>query len=106
MRKDNKEQQKKAQVRQLELFSKTSEPAKQVIGGTDETVLTGVELSSRLERQRALTKNLMEEIVDYANLKMVCPTRAAIFIGKNEGVKVNETALVRTRMPGGVGGQR
>jgi len=69
MRKDNKEQQKKAQVRQLELFSKTSEPAKQVIGGTDETVLTGVELSSRLENQRALTKNLMEEIVDYANLK-------------------------------------
>jgi len=68
MRKD-KERQKKAQVRQLELFSKTSEPAKQVIGGTDRTVLAGVELSSRLENQRALTKNLMEEIVDYANLK-------------------------------------
>jgi len=68
MRKD-KEQQKKAQVRQLELFSKTDEPAKQVIGGIDRTVLTGVELLSRLENQRALTKNLMEEIVDYANLK-------------------------------------
>ena len=70
MRKD-KERQKKAQVRQLELFSKTSEPAKQVIGGTDRTVLAGVELSSRLENQRALTKNLMEEIVDYANLKIL-----------------------------------
>jgi hypothetical protein len=35
---------------------------------------------------------------------MVCPTRATIFMAKNdEGVKVNETALVRTRMPGGGG---
>jgi hypothetical protein len=107
MHKD-KEQQKKAQVKQLELFSSmTSEPVRAVIGGTDRTLLSGVELSSRLESRRTLTENILEKVVDYENLKMVCPTRATIFMAKNdEGVKVNETALVRTRMPGGVGGQR
>jgi RNA-directed DNA polymerase len=68
MRKD-KEQQKKAQVKQLELYSQTSEPAGAVIGGTDKTLLSGVEKSSQLEKQRTLTENILGKIVDYENLK-------------------------------------
>lgn len=68
MRKDEK-QQKKAQVKQLELFSQTSEPAGAVIGGTDITLLSGVEKSSLLEKQRALTEHVLGKIVDYENLK-------------------------------------
>jgi RNA-directed DNA polymerase len=68
MRKDKK-QQKKAQVIQMELFGKTSEPMGANIGGTDTLLSTGVELSSRLEKQRALTENILGKIVDYENLK-------------------------------------
>ena len=68
MRKD-KEQQKKSQVKQLEIFSQTSEPIGAAISGTDKTLLSGVELSSRLEKRRALTENILEKIVDYENLK-------------------------------------
>lgn len=68
MRKD-KEQQKKAKVEQLELFSATGEP----IGGTTDGIgkadLKGDELSSRLERQRTLTEHLLEQVVDYRNLR-------------------------------------
>jgi hypothetical protein len=70
MRKD-KGQQKKAQVQQLELFSsRTSEPVRAVIGGTDRTLLSGIELSSRSERQRTFTENILEKVVDYENLKI------------------------------------
>ena len=68
MRKD-KEQQKKAQVKQMELFGKTSEPLEANASGTGTLLLNGVELSSRLENQRVLTENILEKIVDYGNLK-------------------------------------
>src|SRR5688572_24751056 len=68
MRKD-KEQQKKAQVKQMELFGKTSEPLEANASGTGTLLLKGVELSSRLENQRVLTENILEKIVDYGNLK-------------------------------------
>ena len=68
MRKD-KEQQKKAQVKQMELFGKTSEPLEANAGGTGTVLLRGVELSSQLEKQRVLTENILEKIVDYGNLK-------------------------------------
>ena len=68
MRKD-KEQQKKAQVRQMELFGKTGEPVEANAGGTGTLLPAGVELSSRLEKQRILTENILEKIVDYGNLK-------------------------------------
>jgi len=37
---------------------------------------------------------------------MVCPSRATIFISKNEGVKVMETAVYEERTYGGVEGRR
>ena len=68
MRKD-KEQQKNALDEQLELFSRTGEPVRATTGRTDENPSAGDELFSRLERQRTLTENLLEKIVDYENLK-------------------------------------
>jgi group II intron reverse transcriptase/maturase len=68
MRKD-KEQQKKALVKQMEIFAKNSEPMGANTGGTGTLLSAGVELSSRLERQRVLTENILEKIVDYENLK-------------------------------------
>jgi RNA-directed DNA polymerase len=70
MRKD-KEQQKKKEVdrmKQLKIFSPTNEPAGNTQGGTEGHNQPGVELSSRLEKQRTLTANLLEKIVDYENL--------------------------------------
>lgn len=68
MRKDKK-QQKKQTVKQNELFSKTGEPLVEGISGTDKPLSGGVELASRLENQRTLTENLLEKIVEHANLK-------------------------------------
>lgn len=68
MRKD-KMQQKKPLVRQLKIFSQTGEPMGVNTGGTGTVPPSGVELSSRLEDQRTLTENVLEKIVDYANLK-------------------------------------
>ena len=65
----DKKQQKKAPGEQLEIFSKTGEPMKGSIDGIDKPLSDGVELSSRLESQRTLTRNLLEKIVDYENLK-------------------------------------
>lgn len=79
MHKD-KMQQKKTQGKQLELFSKTSEPLKGSIDGNDKPLSDGVELSSRLERQRTLTSNVLEKIVDYENLK-----RAFQQVKENDG---------------------
>lgn len=68
MRKDKK-QQKNCPDQQLEIFSPTGEPAKPITDRISETSSTGDELSSRLERQRSLTENLLEKIVNYENLK-------------------------------------
>ena len=79
MRKDKK-QQKKASGKQLEIFSKTGEPLKGSIDGIDKPLSGGVELLSRLENQRTLTRDLLEKIVDYENLK-----RAFAQVRTNDG---------------------
>jgi len=79
MRKD-KMQQKKTLGGQLEIFSKTGEPMKEGIDGIDKPLSAGVELSSRLESQRTLTRDLLEKIVDYENLK-----RAFAQVRANDG---------------------
>jgi RNA-directed DNA polymerase len=79
MRKDKK-QQKKTLGQQLEIFSKTGEPVKEGIDGIDKPFAAGVELSSRLESQRTLTRDLLEKIVDYENLK-----RAFAQVRANDG---------------------
>ena len=79
MRKDNK-QQKRKRANQLEMFSGSAEPTGNPIGGTECGNQTGVELSSRLEKQRTLTANLLDKIVDYENL-----TRAYKQVKRNGG---------------------
>jgi group II intron reverse transcriptase/maturase len=67
MRKD-KEQQKNETGKQIKLFTQKGEPAGGDVDGIDSANDTGVELSSRLEQQRTLTENILERIVDYANI--------------------------------------
>ena len=66
MRKDRM-QQKKEKVRQLELFKDCVKPTSHLESGTDELGLSGVELLSQLEKQRTLSGNLLEQVVDYGN---------------------------------------
>ncbi len=68
MRKDKK-LQKNRPGRQLEFFSATGEPTEPITDRISENASRGEELLSRLERQRSLTENLLEKIVDYENLK-------------------------------------
>ncbi len=64
-----KEQQKNETSRQLKLFTmQAGELAGAPTGGTGTERLNRVELLSVLERQRTLTTNLLERIVDYGNL--------------------------------------
>lgn len=69
MRKD-REQQKKVAGKQLELFRDSSQatPAWQTEGRTGGKPQSGVELSSQLAEQRALTNNLLEQVTGYGNL--------------------------------------
>ena len=55
-------------MKQLKLFSHSIEPTEGTQGRTERNIQAGVELSSRLEKQRTLTANLLEKIVDYGNL--------------------------------------
>ena len=55
-------------MNQLEIFSDRIEPTEGTQGRTKRNIQAGVELSSRLEKQRTLTSNLLEKIVDYGNL--------------------------------------
>ena len=64
----NRVQQKKDEVIQLTLFKDQSQPERNLTGRTGAETLTGVELLSQLEKQRTLTKNLLDEIVGYGNL--------------------------------------
>lgn len=66
MRKDK--QQRKKPKEQLDLFREAIKPVVTTISRTDGDLPTGVELSSRLEKQRTLTANLLTKIVDYGNL--------------------------------------
>ena len=65
----NKEQQKKWGGRQLTIFDMLPpRPTGAPTGGTGTALQSGVELLSRLEKQRTLTNNILEEVVDYGNL--------------------------------------
>jgi RNA-directed DNA polymerase len=55
-------------MKQLRLFSQNIEPSESNNGRTGKGDQGGVELSSRLEKQRTLTVNLLDKIVDYENL--------------------------------------
>lgn len=78
MRKDK--QQRKKTKEQLDLFREAIEPIGTTIGRTDGNFQSGVELSSRLEKQRTLTANLLTKIVDYENLN-----RAYKQVKRNDG---------------------
>jgi len=67
MSKDRR-QQKNGEVMQLSLFNDFNEPVPAPTDGIKHGALTGVELLSQLERQRVLTGNLLEHVVDYGNL--------------------------------------
>jgi RNA-directed DNA polymerase len=76
-----KEQQKNETSRQLKLFTmQAGELTVAPTGGTGTERLNRVELLSLLERQRTLTENLLERIVDYGNL-----TRAYKQVARNNG---------------------
>jgi group II intron reverse transcriptase/maturase len=76
-----KEQQKNETSRQLILFTmQAGELTVAPTGGTGTERLNRVELLSLLERQRTLTGNLLERIVDYGNLK-----RAYKQVARNDG---------------------
>lgn len=76
-----KEQQKNETSRQLKLFEMQSgELTVAPTGGTGTERLNRVELLSLLERQRTLTENLLERIVDYGNLM-----RAYKQVARNDG---------------------
>lgn len=66
MCKDSKQQKNRAL--QLELFSKENTPANPPRAGSSGREGTGVELSSRLQRQQTLTRNLLDDILDPVNL--------------------------------------
>ncbi len=55
-------------MKQLKLFSQPIAPIGITQGRTEREFQTGVELSSRLEKQRTLTANLLTKILDYENL--------------------------------------
>jgi group II intron reverse transcriptase/maturase len=76
-----KEQQKNETSRQLKLFTmQAGELTVSPTGGTGTEYLNRVELLSLLERQRTLTVNLLERIVDYGNIK-----RAYKQVARNDG---------------------
>jgi retron-type reverse transcriptase len=68
MRKSRK-QQKNRNSGQIDLFDKLQEkPEESTTGVTGKEIPKAVELLSRLERERTLTPNIMERIIDYVNL--------------------------------------
>lgn len=77
----SKGQQKNETARQLKMFgSRAGELTETPDGGTSQESLNRVELLSVLERQRTLTENLLERIVDHGNLM-----RAYKQVASNDG---------------------
>ena len=77
----SREQRKSQEGKQLSLFEPIEKaPAQGPVGGTDEGTEQVVELLSQLERRRALTGQVLEQIVDYGNL-----TRAYEQVRSNGG---------------------
>lgn len=79
MRKDRK-QRKRINASQLDLFSGEVTPTGGTDGRTEGDNRIGADLSSLLEKQRTLTANLLNRIVDYENL-----TRAYKQVKRNSG---------------------
>lgn len=80
MRKD-KRQQKNPEGKQLKIFNMQNlKPAGSLTDGISKGNGSGDELSSRLEKQRTLTENLLEKIVDHGNLN-----RAFKQVKENDG---------------------
>jgi group II intron reverse transcriptase/maturase len=90
----SKEQQKNESSRQLKLFNwQAGELTGTPTGGTGTEPLNRVELLSVLERQRTLTENLLERIVDYGNLMRAYKQVASN--GGSSGVDNMETEELR-----------
>lgn len=90
-----KGQQKNEAGRQLNLFrGQAGELAGQPDGGTVPGTLDRVELLSVLEKQRTLTENLLERVVDYENLEKAFKQVASN--GGSSGVDHMETEELRT----------
>jgi group II intron reverse transcriptase/maturase len=87
-------QQKNEAGQQLKLFAwQAGEPTGIPTGGTSTKTLTGAELLSLLERQRTLTENLLEKIVDYGNL--IRAYERVLENGGSSGVDEMETEELR-----------
>jgi len=76
MRKNRKQQKNSHQI---ELFTKEKivgnmmdKPVESKAGGTGKEITVGLELLSLLERERALTEEITERIVEYVNLNKAC----------------------------------
>jgi group II intron reverse transcriptase/maturase len=92
-----KEQQKNEAGRQLKLFTwQAGELTGTPDGGTGTEPLSRVELLSLLERQRTLTENILERVVDYQNLEKAY--KQVVSNGGNSGVDNMETAGLRLWM--------
>lgn len=91
------EQQKKQGGHQLTLFDKlTNAPYHDTDSGTIRGQGKGVEYLSQLERQRTLTTNILEEVVDYANLNSAYKQVSAN--GGSGGIDKMDTAELRQWM--------
>jgi RNA-directed DNA polymerase len=66
MRKDREQQKKESE--QLNIFSSFVTPITTLTDRIGERKMKGLELSSRLEKQRTLTSHLLDKIADYENL--------------------------------------
>jgi len=83
-------QQKKEIIKQLDLFTDRVKPTSEPESGTVGKSLPGVELLSQLEKQRTLTGNLLEQVVDYGNLHKAI--QRVIKNGGNAGVDKMEVS--------------
>lgn len=80
MRKDKKQQKKDSPIRQATLFDHEGKPVQDISDGIRRRTHTGAELTSLLDRQRSLSQNILERIVDYGNLD-----KAYLKVASNKG---------------------
>jgi len=99
------EQQKKQGGYQLTLFDKlTNEPHQDTDSVTIKGSGRGVGHLSHLERQRTLTTNILEEVVDYANLNSAYKQVSAN--GGSGGIDKMDTSELRQWMGNNINGLR
>lgn len=86
----------------MEMFDWHMEkPAESRTSGTGERVITGVEMLSLLERERTLTTNLMERIVDHANLNKAY--QRVVSNGGSSGIDGMEISELKQWYGGNIG---